>query len=129
MKITWIDPTILVEHELNQLEQEGRDVSLFRQRWDACQKETASHDALRSSAQIILEELDPLSKSSGSSDVEPSTLEQILSLCGPQIRDRKFAAPLESVLADRIAGNPPFATPAARSSSVIPKAANSSCGR
>ena len=104
MKLTWINPVELVGHELNQLEQEGRDVSLLRRRWEACRSENASPDALRRSAQLFLEDLSLLSRLSADSAVEPSRLDEILALCAPQSHDRPSGIPPDSVLEDRIAG-------------------------
>jgi len=104
MKLTWINPVELVGHELNQLEQEGRDVAGLRRRWDERRAENTAPDLLRRSAQLFLEELSPLSRLSAHSAVEPSGLEEILALCPPRSHDRPAVVPPDSVLGDRIAG-------------------------
>ena len=104
MKLTWINPVELVGHELNQLEQEGRDVASLRRRWNASHAENNTPEALRRSAQLFLEELAPLSRLSAVSAVEPSKLESILELCPGRASDRIPAIPQRSVIEDRIAG-------------------------
>jgi ADP-ribosylglycohydrolase len=104
VKLTWINPVELVGHELNQLEQEGRDVMQLRRRWDASHAENTTPEALRRAAQMFLEELTPLSRLSADSAVEPSKLDEILALCAPRREDRSPRIPPDSVLGDRIAG-------------------------
>ena len=104
MNLTWINPVELVGHELNQLEQEGRDVALLRRRWEASHVENTSPSALRRAAVLLLEEISPLSRLSAESALEPSKLEEILTLCTPPEGDRRVSLPPESVIADRIAG-------------------------
>jgi hypothetical protein len=104
MKLTWINPVELVGHELNQLEQEGRDVTALRRRWDASHAENTTPEALRRSAQLFLEELSPLARLSADSAVEPSRLDEILALCAPPSDDRPTVILPDSVLEDRITG-------------------------
>jgi ADP-ribosylglycohydrolase len=98
VKISWIDPVELVEHELNQLEEEGKDVSTYRKRWN---EEKEGKPSLVSFARVLLEELSTLTDNLHNK-AEPSTLNEIVALCPSAKRTVRNID--RDTLGDRIAG-------------------------
>ena len=93
MNLRWIDPVELVEHELTQQEDEGRDVSDLRRRWQATTSTNPTAGELRLLADSFLNEL-------GSPD-EISTPNEST---GTPSSEPEFLMPPASALANRIAG-------------------------
>ena len=98
MNVSWIDPVELVEHELRQLEEEGKDVSLHRVRWT---KEKEGGTPALHLAKAFMEQLALLS-GNPRENAEPSTLNEIVALCPSAPRDVGHVA--KDILPDRIAG-------------------------
>jgi ADP-ribosylglycohydrolase len=104
VKISWINPVELVEHELRQLEEEGRDVGDLRTRWLSLKAGTISSEELRRVSDTFLETLSPLTDLSAHSATEPSALEEILARCEAPSSLPGDPQVSRSDLANRIAG-------------------------
>jgi len=102
VKITWIEPVQLVENELRQIEEEGRDATGLRRRWIELISAAASPEILRREAFGFLDALTATAARPADTIDEPSTLEGILAVCGqpPVI----FPPPPAPFLTDRITG-------------------------
>lgn len=102
MKITWIEPVQLVENELRQIEEEGRDAAGLRHRWIELTSAAPSPEALRRDAFEFLDALTSTAALPADTIDEPSTREGIFAACGlPTVT---FAHPLAPHLTDRITG-------------------------
>jgi hypothetical protein len=102
VKITWIEPVQLVENELRQIEEEGRDATDVRRRWIGLTSAAASPEILRRDAFGFLDSLTTTPQLPSGTIDEPSTLEGIVSACGtPTVTPTPPPAPL---LTDRITG-------------------------
>jgi ADP-ribosylglycohydrolase len=97
--VSWIDPVVCVEHELNQLAEEGVEIQPLRTRWAAVRGQRLSAEAHRASAARFLDELAALSFPSAD---EPSTLDEIMQASGRP--EQKYDIPKPAVLTDRITG-------------------------
>ena len=78
MKITWIEPVQLVENELRQIEEEGRDSTGLRRRWIGLTSAAASPEILRREAFVFLDELTATAAIPADTIDELSTLEALL---------------------------------------------------
>ncbi len=76
MNLRWIDPVELVEHELTQQEDEGRDVTVFRQRWRTALSANPPAGELREIADSLLNEI-------GSPGEFPTRVELVTRLPAP----------------------------------------------
>jgi ADP-ribosylglycohydrolase len=99
MIVSWVNPVQLVDNELRQLEEEGRDVSEAKQRWLA--SESLSPERRREEAEAILTALDPLVARTLYDESEPSNLDAILACAGASAA---IEHPRGSAVADRILG-------------------------
>lgn len=102
MKISWIDPVQLVQHELDQLRDEGHTMETLRMRWEEEYREGIPDSELRFRALRMLNELESLADESEKSVEEPSSLEGILGQCGEI--PRQLTRPADAIITDRIAG-------------------------
>jgi hypothetical protein len=104
VRVSWIDPLELIEHEFNQLAEEGRSVADLQQRWETVKKMTPDADALRNMARAKLDELAASTTPSLDDPIEPSSLEKIMQKCQPPQQSAHVPQIASSLLADRIAG-------------------------
>ena len=102
MKITWIEPVQLVENELRQIEEEGKDVTDLRRRWIDLTSAVSSPKTLRRDAFEFLDSLGATPGLLADTIDEPSTLEGILSACGNPTGT--LPPPPAPLLTDRISG-------------------------
>jgi ADP-ribosylglycohydrolase len=100
--VSWINPVQRAGHELNQLEEEGKNVDQLRLRWQALQTENVSSAELHQAAIGFLDELAALPDLFTGSADEPSTLDEILAACGRL--ENHYAIPSEAILGNRITG-------------------------
>jgi ADP-ribosylglycohydrolase len=98
VNISWVNPVDLVDHELRQLEEEGKDVSSYRARWTKEKDDAASRPHF---ARQFLDQLAPLSNTLHE-HLEPSTLEEIEVLCPSA--ESHIGDVTKEELPDRIAG-------------------------
>ena len=104
MNFSWIKTADLVEYELRQQQEEGQDVTRFRQDWQRLQQETKDGRALRHHAIELLRELTAQPLPVELSRREPSTLPEIRALCSASTEALPKSALTNAALADRIAG-------------------------
>ena len=93
MNLRWIDPVELVEHELTQQEDEGRDVTDLRRRWRAAASQNLPASDLRILADSLLNQMGAPGEISG--HVEPT---------GTPSPEPDVLVPPATVPANRIAG-------------------------
>ena len=102
MRITWIKPEELLEHELTQAQVEGKEVQKLKAQWEEEKARLADPAQLRTMAEKYwraLEELEP----GPSEQDEPSGLEGIFALSSPD----QFAPAGDldaALLADKVKG-------------------------
>jgi len=103
LRLTWIKPEELVLHELNQAEEEGKDVAAYRRRWEEASASMADLSALRALADEIVDAVVALP--SPLDPQEPSNLPAIQSLrpsgSGASPTARQFS---RDELLDRLTG-------------------------
>jgi ADP-ribosylglycohydrolase len=104
VRVSWIDPLELIEHEFKQLKEEGQSVAALHQRWEAAKTSATAADAMRSLARLMLDELAAPMSTSMDDPIEPSSLEKILHTCTLPQNPKSGARIASSLLADRIAG-------------------------
>lgn len=104
MNLSWIKIENLVEYELCQQQEEGKDVAPFRQRWKNLQHETKNDLELRNQAIELMRALTSLPLSNEIASREPSTFAEIRALtAAPTVALPKLALSNEE-LADHLAG-------------------------
>jgi ADP-ribosylglycohydrolase len=102
VKITWIEPVQLVEYELRQIEEEGRDATGLRRQWAELTSAAGPPATLRQDAFGFLDSLTTIAGLPAGTIDEPSTLDGILAACGkPAVA---LAPPPAQLLTDRITG-------------------------
>lgn len=104
MKLSWLDPIDLVEYELRQLEEEGRNVHDLRTAWLSRKETSASVDSLRRTGEEFLAELSSLTEETTHATHEPSTFDKIIAACEPSGSMSPVSMPPVSSLEDRITG-------------------------
>ena len=104
MKLSWIYPVDLVEYELRQLEEEGRNVRDLRAVWLSRKEKIDSADGLCHAGEEFLTELSPLTDETTHATHEPSTFEEIIAACKPSGSDVPVSVPPAPSLEDRVTG-------------------------
>jgi ADP-ribosylglycohydrolase len=104
MRVSWIDPLELIEHEFKQLAEEGRSFAALKQRWEAAIVSATAADAMRGMARAMLDELATVVSQSTDDPNEPSSLEKILHACALPQHPKSGTRIASALLADRIAG-------------------------
>jgi len=104
MNLSWINAEDLVSYELRQQEEEGKDVTRFRQRWQQIKQEIQDHREIQREAHRLLEALAALPLPLEVAEREPSTLLEIHAQrpAGSSILPKLAWSNVE--LQDRIAG-------------------------
>jgi len=102
VKITWIEPLQLVENELRQIEEEGRDATAFRRRWIDLTPAVSSPETLRRNAFAFLDSMTATAGLPADMSDEPSALEEIFAACGNPTGS--LPPPPAPLLTDRITG-------------------------
>ncbi len=83
MKLSWINPEDLLEYEFRQKEDEGRNVSAHRERWQNFKSLTKNQADIRRFANALLDEIAALPVSNQLESSEPSELEMIREVLPP----------------------------------------------
>jgi ADP-ribosylglycohydrolase len=104
VKLSWINPVDIVEFELRQLEEEGRNIADLRASWLSRKGKETSIERLRQAAEEFLLDLGPLTEKTTAAAHEPSTLEQIKATWPASGTAIPYRMPPQSILHDRIAG-------------------------
>jgi ADP-ribosylglycohydrolase len=102
VKITWIEPVQLVETELRQIEEEGKDAAGLRRRWIDLASAASSPETFRRDAFAFLDSMTATAGLPADTIEEPSTLEGIFSACGNPTG--ALPPPPAPLLTDRITG-------------------------
>ncbi len=102
MKISWIDPLELVQHELRQQREQGGEVARLQQRWNDFQRAALDENELRDHALALLYEIDGMGTKPPRN--EPSEIAEIAALRPVQLTPLPEAARSEIDLYDRILG-------------------------
>lgn len=82
VRITWIKPEELIEHELTQAREEGKDAAALKEEWERVKGEVSSLAELRAAAQELWPRLEAL-ESGPFEEAEPSDLKAIWEICSP----------------------------------------------
>lgn len=102
MRITWIKPDELIEHEFTQAREEGRELGGLQEEWEQAKAGAKGPFELRGLAQEFWQRLQGLPPGPFEAD-EPSDLEAILQAASPaELGGEKAVNPAE--LADKIKG-------------------------
>ncbi|MGH7596415.1 MAG: ADP-ribosylglycohydrolase family protein [bacterium] len=104
MNISWLNLEDLVEYELRQQQEEGKDVARFRQRWENLQQVTKKDRELRNQAIALMHELAALPPTNEVVKQEPSTLAEIRALCPAPTCELPKPLRSNEALGDHIAG-------------------------
>ena len=104
MNLSWIKIEDLIEYELRQQQEEGRDVAHWREQWDHLARENKNAPGWPQRARALQRELTAAAFSPELARREPSTLAEIRALtAAPTVALPKLAL-TDAALADRLAG-------------------------
>jgi ADP-ribosylglycohydrolase len=84
MKISWIDISDRINHELNQCEEEGCSIAELRKEWKEIQENTSNETSLRFKAEGFYLKVEKNCSFDEEKAGEPSSWEKIAKLCPPQ---------------------------------------------
>jgi ADP-ribosylglycohydrolase len=103
MRISWIDPLQLIEFELRQRSEEGRDVEALASSWTEF-REKCSADELQRASAVFLKNLFEDGARYAAPAHEPSELSEILALAPASANVPSLASPDDARMADAILG-------------------------
>lgn len=104
MNLSWLNLESLIEYELRQQQEEGKDVTHFRQRWENLRQMTNNGREWRNQGIALLDELAALPPSPAIVKREPSDLVEIRALYPAPTEALPKLTLTNAALSDRIAG-------------------------
>ncbi|MFZ4621622.1 MAG: ADP-ribosylglycohydrolase family protein [Bacteroidota bacterium] len=102
MRISWLELPELIEHELRQRDEEGSDVSSFREEWNRIKSLSESGSDVRKLSNELYTKIETAKSEIINVYNEPSDWAGIVSLAG--IKNRTSFAGVDSVVEDKILG-------------------------
>ncbi|MFA5803456.1 MAG: ADP-ribosylglycohydrolase family protein [Melioribacteraceae bacterium] len=102
MKISWLEISQRIKNELNQLEEEGNNISELRTEWQQIENAKVSVDDFKNNAEAFYQKLENISSLDKNFENEPSSWDEILSQSN--FKASEIPTFSQSFIEDRILG-------------------------